>query len=920
MPKQIWKIDQFHGGLNSNSDPRDIADNELSTVTGLMVDEVGKIRTMGATTEWHSSASSNFNGGIQPGYGLFHFAHDYLGAGVNLPPYEIPSSYIAFWDDDNSEVAILENLGGTFPVVGTSKISLGGSGGKPCFYYVDGALRVSDGNFGANNTNKWYGHIKRTWFPDINSGYAIDDWYEAPQKLLPPIESYYDKNSTITNSAESGNTDIIGTAGSGIMKYETRLGASGLHSSFQADGGGNESIARCVFTIYYIVNEVYGGNGRVTLDVKCGTRTDDGWQTAQTDSFDSGLVSAGVYTKDFSFNFDSADTDTNDNWSGANDKWSVEVTAYTGTSVPPLIQNAVVYEGAGSTIDLDGDSSSPLGNGYVTGNNVCILWDWASSGGSGWNNAGNTGAWNVGATFIYDEVQESQITKLVDETNGWTVGMEVPDSGAAMRPAILLAIADPTHDGAGDSDGTTWSKRVTGCNIYIQDINQDTTQPWYLQYSVDFLTGKLKVEDTQKEYDALLHSNAAHQSYYYWHISETELSSPSSVITYEVNSGLNENERSIISKYKTAVVANRRTYIGGIEVEYEDVSTEVMSDAMIKSPVNKFDVFPLSRIIEASVRDGDEIVKLEEYADRILQFKKNKMHLINISQDIEFLEDTFMYKGVSHPAATCKTDFGIAWVNKHGCYLYDGQNVVNLFEKDGRQMIKESEWKDFVESSAGTSLDPMIGYIPQKRQLLVISDVGSNMNEPTESQIYLYDMVTQSWVTAEHNGTVLDSNWDRSVDNKKTNFSIDWNGDLAWARSAGDNRKWDDTSQDIPTGGLELYTKDIDFGQPAQRKKIYKVYITYKCTGDSGVRVQYGVDGEPAGITKNFSYSYSTYFGSGTLDDSSGVWQVAELKPGTSSEANNKKSFRLRFWNNAEVPSDFEINDISIVYRLKGIK
>ena len=28
MPKQIYKIEQFHGGLNTNSDPRDIADNE----------------------------------------------------------------------------------------------------------------------------------------------------------------------------------------------------------------------------------------------------------------------------------------------------------------------------------------------------------------------------------------------------------------------------------------------------------------------------------------------------------------------------------------------------------------------------------------------------------------------------------------------------------------------------------------------------------------------------------------------------------------------------------------------------------------------------------------------------------------------------------------------------------------------------
>ena len=35
----MHKIEQFHGGLNSNSDPRDIAENELSTATDVMVDE-----------------------------------------------------------------------------------------------------------------------------------------------------------------------------------------------------------------------------------------------------------------------------------------------------------------------------------------------------------------------------------------------------------------------------------------------------------------------------------------------------------------------------------------------------------------------------------------------------------------------------------------------------------------------------------------------------------------------------------------------------------------------------------------------------------------------------------------------------------------------------------------------------------------
>ena len=29
MPKQVYTLNQFHGGLSTNADPRDIADNEL---------------------------------------------------------------------------------------------------------------------------------------------------------------------------------------------------------------------------------------------------------------------------------------------------------------------------------------------------------------------------------------------------------------------------------------------------------------------------------------------------------------------------------------------------------------------------------------------------------------------------------------------------------------------------------------------------------------------------------------------------------------------------------------------------------------------------------------------------------------------------------------------------------------------------
>jgi hypothetical protein len=372
---------------------------------------------------------------------------------------------------------------------------------------------------------------------------------------------------------------------------------------------------------------------------------------------------------------------------------------------------------------------------------------------------------------------------------------------------------------------------------------------------------------------------------------------PSLVTTYEVKSGLDAIEKSVISQYRSAVVVGRRVYAGGLMVQNEDETKDIMADAMIKTPVNKFDTFPLSRIIEASVRDGDEIIKLEEYADRILQFKKNKMHIINVSQEIEFLEDTFTHKGISHPAAAVKTDFGVAWVNRIGCYLYDGQKVNNLLEKGGRQIIKESEWATFTQN------EPMIGYLPKKRQLIVVDDITTNGDGST----FLYDMVTQSWVKGTI-GTFPDQN--------KTNFVTDWNGDLVYVHSTGTVLKWDDAS--YPSGSFEMITKDIDLGQPGQRKKLHKVYVTYKGATATNVDVYFDVDG---GTSLDKTFTNGTNFTGNELDASSS-WAIAELKPTTSSQANNIKSFRLKFVaeSGQTVPSDFEINDISAVYRMKHIK
>ena len=64
--------------------------------------------------------------------------------------------------------------------------------------------------------------------------------------------------------------------------------------------------------------------------------------------------------------------------------------------------------------------------------------------------------------------------------------------------------------------------------------------------------------------------------------------------------------------------------------------------------------------------------------------------------------------------------------------------------------------------------------------------------------------------------------------------------------------------------------------------------------------------------------SGTSCFSGGILLETDGIWKTAELKFDTPSEVNNITSFQLTFF--GAVPYDFEINDISISYKLKGIK
>ena len=103
------------------------------------------------------------------------------------------------------------------------------------------------------------------------------------------------------------------------------------------------------------------------------------------------------------------------------------------------------------------------------------------------------------------------------------------------------------------------------------------------------------------------------------------------------------------------------------------------------SEINKFDTFLSHNYIDVSSGDYGEYTALASYADRLLAFKNNLVHVINITSPSVsnwYLEDTIKYYGVKYPYSVAKTKYGIAWVSDNGCYLYDGQSTKNLTEKN----------------------------------------------------------------------------------------------------------------------------------------------------------------------------------------------------------------------------------------------
>ena len=377
-----------------------------------------------------------------------------------------------------------------------------------------------------------------------------------------------------------------------------------------------------------------------------------------------------------------------------------------------------------------------------------------------------SGVWEFAQSFIYDGNQESLLRTAADigAANTLTTSLD-------FKALNVDVYAFAPYNG-----------RITGGRIYVREA--DTDDEWALLVDIDIVKGCRANMDGEyvKWTDRSGETNGKSGMF----SSGTLTSKGIQLDTYATINGyshrVDRNSIGYMSEnYQASVVAGRRAFVANLRLTNSSSVVEKHGDRIMFSEPNKFDVFPSTNIIDVTKGDAEEYTALEFFADRILAFKHKTLHIINIASPSPagwFLEETIKHGGVSFKQSIIKTEYGICWANRTGCYLFDGNKIRNLI--DGKIRLSSTtqydlapSWDSFVTGSDYV-VQPMLIWLPKGKKLFI--QRCPNDASTSSNQCYIYDFGVNAWV---YNTKIFDD----SVEN--TNPILDWNNDPVFAIDGG---------------------------------------------------------------------------------------------------------------------------------------
>jgi hypothetical protein len=515
---------------------------------------------------------------------------------------------------------------------------------------------------------------------------------------------------------------------------------------------------------------------------------------------------------------------------------------------------------------------------------------WGDAASGRWTNdadgGNNIGKIEVAGTWLYKEKAESGMFNLgIADYDGANLddGHDVEDRALKVQCWV---------DVLGAHTASTANR--TGARLYVKKSKSST---WYLLAEVDFEKGILgdgEIDwnpwednaDSSKYED--LTAGGTGTEHPPQLLCETQwIESQPETFTFDVINGYMESSipTSNIAYFKAACVANARAYIGNVKI-----NGRVYPDRILKSPPYQYDVFTEDMSIEfANQADGDEIVALHTFGDRILVFKRTKLVVLNVSDVAEVVESESNGYGVANSGAVISTPDGVLWANTNGAYMFTGEDVVDLnYKNEVGIRLKDSDWDSMSDNA-------IVGYDPKSKEAYFVWDASSSGG----GNAFVYSFRTQAW----YRQTDL-----LSQDVNSSNFALGRfnklyiHGDTNIQKVRMLKTRADASAN--PT--IDIRTADLTLENLMSTKNLCSISVTYKGGSSTNLTLAGAVN------------SQSTYYSIGTLDDTSGDFVTETFDVATTGTWQGKVSYSFKISGVANAA--FEIQDINISYRDLGVR
>jgi len=690
VPKQIYTLNDFSGGINSLKDPRDIAVNELVHASNIMVDQQGAIRTRG-NADSHSYIDSQA-ATLSGGYGLTLLESDY----ETEPTTATATACLDFVTTARFyKIMVIANInGGTDTVTTTETHNLA---------VGDVVYITSTSNY--NNTYT---------VASVPSGTTFTA--TLPDAATETSGTCYD---TFTNFNQGDEIKLSGTASNdGYYKIWYKASPAPLiytkpllTASGADDSGTLTKLVREDNII--LLSDAANGN----IDV-FSVNTDD-WTSAQiTVDSTGGNVNENAKTVYYSINNATRSTDANFN-NSARVRWYgyIKRTHFEDTT-------AVDFYGP-DFFEKDNKLSPPTvgaihASNYPTANsgfNITVTHTANSE--STWI----IDAYQVAFSFIYDDNQESLLYITTDTFT--------PDAGDSVTIVVRA-----------QTDGTGYNPRISGGRVYARKDGSD--EDWFLLCDIDMRQGaKATLSGDYTAWSSVSGTTTSTGSIE---------SISQNLDTYETLNGYNHEVQSNAigddgEQWKWGLITNRRAFIFNVRRKVDNTGElSTFGDRIYYSEAGRFDTFPTDNYIDVVLGDSESYIVGLDFADRILAFKQNSVQIINVSSPSPmgwFLEENYKHLGVKHPASAVKAENGICWINDRGCYLFNGSSIKNLIDNK----IDDETWATFIRASTSEGFST-IGYDLNKKQLFVMRDCTATSGGDS-SDCYIHDFKSRSWVFAD---------------------------------------------------------------------------------------------------------------------------------------------------------------------------